>query len=425
MKESIAIIGAGQAGLQLGIKLVKVGFNVDLFSNRSAEEIFSGKILSSQGMFGPALEVEKDLELNYWEHIAPKNKAVTFTLVNPSKPHPILKWQGHTQKTYQSIDQRIKFPRWIKEFEKMGGNFIIEDVNLDKLNKITKWHDLTVVAGGKGEITQTFPVDKEKSVFTSPPRKLSCLYLKNVVPVTPLGVKANIFPGIGEIFIMPGFSHGGLCEMPLIEAIPGGAFDCWEGIKHVDQQFEVFMKLLKKYLPWESERFIHAEPVDKNAGLMGAYTPVVRHPTFELPCGKSILGIGDTVVLNDPIAGQGANNACMAAHIYSEEIIKNTGNTFDQQWMKDTFNLYWNNYGKWATHFSNLLLNPPPAHFITLLHAASEHPMIANMLSNAFAAPKTLYPWINDPESTYAVINDMQKEHSVVNTYRNQLVYGR
>ena len=44
---NISIIGAGQAGLQLGIGLLNAGYHVSLYSRYSAKEILNGSILSS------------------------------------------------------------------------------------------------------------------------------------------------------------------------------------------------------------------------------------------------------------------------------------------------------------------------------------------------------------------------------------------
>lgn len=68
----IAIIGAGQAGLQLGIGLQKNGISTTIYSEYFAEAISSGYITSSQVMFHTALSYEKELDLNLWENEAPK-----------------------------------------------------------------------------------------------------------------------------------------------------------------------------------------------------------------------------------------------------------------------------------------------------------------------------------------------------------------
>ena len=51
----IAIVGAGQAGLHLGIGLLMSGHEVTLLSNRTGEQIAAGPVISSQSMYGMAL----------------------------------------------------------------------------------------------------------------------------------------------------------------------------------------------------------------------------------------------------------------------------------------------------------------------------------------------------------------------------------
>lgn len=50
----IAIIGAGQAGLLLGIGLVDAGYTVTLFSDRTPEAILHGKPMAFPTLFDRA-----------------------------------------------------------------------------------------------------------------------------------------------------------------------------------------------------------------------------------------------------------------------------------------------------------------------------------------------------------------------------------
>src|SRR5947199_3822259 len=79
----IAIIGAGQSGLQLGLGLLSAGYQVTLYSDRSGDEIQHGHVMSSQCMFDSALETERDLGLNYWEEECPKVEGISFSVPNP------------------------------------------------------------------------------------------------------------------------------------------------------------------------------------------------------------------------------------------------------------------------------------------------------------------------------------------------------
>jgi 2-polyprenyl-6-methoxyphenol hydroxylase-like FAD-dependent oxidoreductase len=80
MSRKVAIIGAGQSGLQLGFGLLANGYEVTIVTDRSAEQILAGKILSSQGMFGEALEIERQLNIDYWQNIAPQKLLLSVSL---------------------------------------------------------------------------------------------------------------------------------------------------------------------------------------------------------------------------------------------------------------------------------------------------------------------------------------------------------
>lgn len=54
----ITIIGAGQSGLQLGLGLLQNGYDVTIISDRTPEEIYNGRIASSQCMFDTPLSYE-------------------------------------------------------------------------------------------------------------------------------------------------------------------------------------------------------------------------------------------------------------------------------------------------------------------------------------------------------------------------------
>ena len=77
--------------------------------------------------------------------------------------------------------------------------------------------------------------------------------------------------------------------------------------------------ILETFLPWEAERCRDIELTDEN-GILAGRLPTVRNTVEELPSGALVLGLADTVVLNDPITGQGSNNASKAAASYRASI---------------------------------------------------------------------------------------------------------
>ena len=63
----IAIVGGGQAGLPLALGLLAKGYEVTVVTNRTPDDVRSGKVMSIQCMFDTSLQIERDLGLNQWE----------------------------------------------------------------------------------------------------------------------------------------------------------------------------------------------------------------------------------------------------------------------------------------------------------------------------------------------------------------------
>src|SRR5690606_4145219 len=74
----ITIVGAGQAGLHLGIGLVQQGYEVTILSNRTPEQLRDGTVLSSQSMYDMALSLERELGIDFWEDNSPKYRAAAM-----------------------------------------------------------------------------------------------------------------------------------------------------------------------------------------------------------------------------------------------------------------------------------------------------------------------------------------------------------
>lgn len=79
----IAIIGGGQSGLQLAFGLQQKGYEVTVVSNRTPEQIFEGRVTSSQFMFHDSLQNERDLVINFWEKECPPTEGIAFSVPWP------------------------------------------------------------------------------------------------------------------------------------------------------------------------------------------------------------------------------------------------------------------------------------------------------------------------------------------------------
>jgi hypothetical protein len=110
-------------------------------------------------------------------------------------------------------------------------------------------------------------------------------------------------------------------------------------------------------MPWDEEVFKDAEPCDENAWLVGEFTPEVRQVVGTLPSGRHVMAIGDTAQSLDPIGGQGANNGNKMVRIVTEEIVAREDRPLDAEWMRATFDRFWERH-HWIDKFNNTLLEP-------------------------------------------------------------------
>jgi flavin reductase (DIM6/NTAB) family NADH-FMN oxidoreductase RutF len=391
----IAIVGAGQSGLQLGLGLLSAGFEVTMYSERSAEEIHAGRVMSSQCMFDSALETERALGLNYWEQECPRVEGIGFTVPDPVGGK-IIDWAARLDECAQSVDQRLKIPRWMAEFEKRGGELRIKAAGVDDLEQCARSHDLLIVASGKSELGGLFMQDASRSPYSRPQRVLALTYVKNMRPREPYpAVCFNLAPKVGEYFVFPALTTSGPCEIMVFEGLPGGPMDCWDDVKTPAEHLARSQWILETFMPWEAERCRDLELTDANGILAGRVVPAVRKPVGVLPSGRRVLGMADAVVLNDPITGQGSNNAARCAEIYLESITERGTGPADEEWMQHTFDRYWTGYAQWVTDWTNLLLQPPP-HVLKLLDGAGKIAAVAAAFVNGFDDPRTLFPWFMD-----------------------------
>lgn len=399
----IGIVGAGQAGLQLGIALLDRGFQVVTLSNLTATQIGTGRVTSSQCMFDTARSHERALGINFWDDACPDIDGISFSLVGPDNENA-LSWAGRLDAPAQSVDQRVKMPRWMDEYERRGGELRIIDAGIPELEELARECDLVLVASGKGEIGRLFERDAEKSPFDKPMRSLALTYVKGMTPrAAHSAVNFNLISGIGEYFAFPALTTSGPCEIMVFEAIPGGPMDLWSNATSPDEHLEISLHLLRRFVPWEYERSKSCTLTDDLGVLSGRFPPTVRKPVLTLPSGAKALGIGDAVCLNDPITGQGSNNAAKCAASYANSIVENEGKAYDAAWMQQTFDRYWD-YARDVVAWTNGMLLPPPPHMIDILGAAAGQPRVAHWFANNFDDPRRFFPTIADPVLSSAFI---------------------
>ncbi|HVV12973.1 styrene monooxygenase/indole monooxygenase family protein [Amycolatopsis sp.] len=403
----ILIVGAGQSGLQLALTLREHDYDVTLMSARTPDELRAGYVTSTQCMFHDALTIERKHGLNLWDDVAPAITHQGLSL-GDENGNRLLNWRGLWELgPAQSVDQRVKMSAWLELLEERGGKVIIHGVTTADLNSLASMYDLVIVAAGKGELVQLFDRDPSRSPFTKPQRHLAVCYVDGLVPRSEFPGSVNVWldvlPGIGELIHMPGYTLTGPSDILYLSAVPGGPLDQFRDRPQPEEQLARHKELFRKFAPWEYERFHDAQLTDRRGVLTGGYPPVVRHPVGELPSGMFVLGMADVVVANDPVTGQGANNAAKCAESYLDSILAHGDKPFDREWMQGAFDKYWE-YAQHVVKLTNTMLLPPPENIQQILGVAQTNEKVANRFAGGFNNPPDMAEWFFEPEKTEAYL---------------------
>ncbi|MER6844433.1 styrene monooxygenase/indole monooxygenase family protein [Streptomyces platensis] len=409
----ILIVGAGQSGLQLALGLQSQGYEVTLMSNRTADEIRAGRVMSTQCMFDTALQYERDLQINFWESQAPRIEGLGVSVAapgsheSPEGSQRAIDWVGKLDGYAQSVDQRVKMAGWMETFAQRGGQLVIHGAAVSDLDFFAGRYDLTLVSAGKGELVSMFGRDAGRSPYDAPQRALAVAYVHGLGPRPEHpdydAVRCNLVPGVGELFVMPTYTTSGRADILFWEGIPGGPLDVFQGVKDPAEHLAVTLELMEKFLPWEYARATKVELTDANGTLAGRYAPTVRNPVGQLPSGGLVLGVADVVVANDPITGQGSNSASKCAASYLASIVERGDQPFDGDWMRTAFERYWNT-AQHVTKWTNAMLAPPPEHILNLIGAAGQLQPVADRFANGFNDPSDFENFFYEPDKTNAYL---------------------
>ena len=317
----IAIVGAGQLGLQLAIGLRKAGYEVIVLSAQTAEQIRAGRVTSSQCMFHSALEHERDLGINLWDEPARRSRASSSrsrrrrrsrsrSFVGPhvwiARPCPSTSasrcrrcWPNSQASAgrcaFMKAGSRTSNPSRGSRAGNRGGR-----QRPDRQHLRARCRQIRVRqadAGARAHVRERVAAARWLlgRLLQRGARRRRILRLS----------RSNAFRALRD--------HGlrGRAERPdgLLEAVRSPV-----------QHLEVSLRILEEFLPWERERAAAVTLTDPNGILSGRFAPTVRHPIARLPSGSIVLGMADVVCLNDPITGQGSNNASKCAAVYLRRI---------------------------------------------------------------------------------------------------------
>jgi flavin reductase (DIM6/NTAB) family NADH-FMN oxidoreductase RutF/flavin-dependent dehydrogenase len=400
---SVAVVGAGPAGTTLALGLLQHGCTVTLMTDRTAEEIRGGSVMSSQVTFESALEVEAALGVPALLPPAPPIDRMAFdarcadgTSAAFDVPLPA---------PARSVDLRVKVPALLDAVERLGGKVVVRSAGVEDIEELAASHDLVVVSTGRGGLVDLFPLDAGRTPYAEPQRTAALTYLR--AGSGDSRFRYHLLEGVGECFTCPALTVDGPCDIVVVTGVPGGPLDVWDDVTSPETHLARLREVLAQHFPTESERLAGAGLVDAGSTLRGRFTPGVRRPVGTLPSGARVLGMADVVVLNDPLTSQGSNNAIKSAASYLDAIVNHQGD-FDGVWMERTFANFWRGWAHFATRWTNDWLRPLAPHQREALVAAAGVPGVAERVAAGFDDARLFDPWWFDAGAAEAFLGEQR-----------------
>ena len=415
----IAIVGSGITGLVAAHGLLKAGYAVTVYSDRTADEwLNTSRPTGTAARFDLALSYERELGLNFWDDVSPFGEGVYLTFC-PALHNPLITLLGRFQRPFQAVDVRLQSARWMVEFERRGGQLVIGRVGPDDLETLAAQHDLVVVAAGRADLCQLFARDDARSVYDAPQRQLAMVIAAGGPPrfagVPMLPVRFDFLGTDGELFIVPYFhKDAGASWNILVEAKAGSRLDRFRDLKTGESVLAAVKAAVSELFPWDEPIVRNMHLADPNGWLTGAVVPTIRRASAVLPSGKAIAALGDTAISYDPIAAQGANSGVKQARDLVNRVVARGTEPFDRQWIDETFELFYASHAQHAYRFSNLLLEPITAPGRELLIAQygsdgrADNDSGRQKIANAFVEN------FNDPRLLTAAFTDMPAARAVI-----------
>lgn len=385
-RKKVVIIGAGIAGLTLAYALRQDGrFDIKVMLAEDAEDIRNGRILSTQAHFEASLLTEARFGLPDY---GPVNEIKSIELLMNGQRMFV----GNLRCRAVSQDQRLYLSALIDGLRERGVEIHKKRVTGSDLNTLAIECDLIVDCTGKRGPLAPFPAYEGLSYTPSSPQRI-------ITAGMFLGLEAdddhrmsyNIIPGQGEMFETTTITRHGLTRSLLLEAIPGSDLDCIRGIKDSDAFIKELLNVLKSYFPhiYDKINIREFRLVDPLSYIRMAIQPKVRIP-YTTVNGTLVVGCGDSVTLNDPITGQGANAAFYCAGALYDVLSDHA----DGGWDTAIGEQYWEKTKEYVTQMSewtNAMMGPPSEPFSQLMGEAAQHQQAADDLVNLFANPLEAY----------------------------------
>lgn len=193
----------------------------------------------------------------------------------------------------------------------------------------------------------------------------------------------------------------------VFEARPGTRFDRFAGATSGETLLEIAKQVVGEFMPWDAQWLAPARLADPNSWLVGAITPTVRNPVRASQGGRPIIPLGDAYMSFDPLGAQGANMGNRLAQTLVDAIVKRGEGAFDADWIRATYDGFYERWGGPAMRWTELLLQPmgPAARYMMLSQLGADGIRVSpkQALADAFAQT------FDDPATLADVLRDFAR----------------
>ena len=399
MRKRIGIIGAGTAGLHLGLALRQHDVDVTMFTDRRPDEYRNMRLLNTVAHHAITIDREEALGVNHWPDAGYYGHHYFVGL----KPKP-LRFYGDLHAPSRAIDYRIYHPRLMQDFVERGGTLEVRAIRKGQVDDISEDFDLIVVCTGRSPFGQMFERSDHHSPHDRPLRALCVGLFKGIAQRENRAVTMYFSPGAGEMIEIPTWTFNGLQSALVIENQIGGDLEVLAKTKYEDDRrafLDLLIAKLRKHYPDCAERIDEREFDLANSPrdiLQGGVTPTVRRSHVKLGNGKIAIALGDLQATVDPLMGQGANMASHAAWVLAEQIVEQE--VFDERFVECVDHLRRDRV-LGASRWSSYILQAfkcMPAEFRTFLDTVSRHRLMADEFTDNFNYPERQWDCFASPE---------------------------
>jgi len=392
----IGIIGAGIAGLHLGLRLQRLGIDCTIITDRTPEQVAAAQLANIVAHWPTTLRRERVLGVYHWPA-----EEFGFSLFHNTiqTPEPI-EVHCRAAQPARAVDYRIYLPQLMEDFAERGGRLEVSPLDAKDIGRIAERFDLVVVATPGYGFRDLFARDDANSPYDRPQRYWLAGLYQGFRPVQARHATVSVVPGHGEAVTFPLLSRTGLVTTLAITTPQADELATLRALSRSADRAGYCAALLREleqhhptiYDRIDTTRFDLQGPNDL---AQAAITPVVRRPYVDLGGGTYAIALGDVHVTVDPLLAQGANVGSYSAFVLADAIAE--ARAFDLAFCREVERSRSARI-LGAARWSNVFLQPPDEARMELMVAMSRDRQLADEYYDNFNCPERQWQRIGSAE---------------------------